>query len=330
MEDTLYEERKTPGGFLIKVRLAKMTYVVFTNDGPEVPRGSKSKSIVVPVPRVAFLGSDFNLSHFRLSELSFVNVKAGKLVIPYQHGNSNEIKTIFVASGSASDILPVLVQHFTTKENLVKECEVSEIFHYLIVDEDLPRTDMVTLKIRFPAMNILVIKKKISSLESKVEKQASPDNKVVDFSKVRATDVITNSNLNQYSQNPVFLARIHLRNMELDKVKQLLLDFKLNGQDVAFIRTFLEVMIRNEFNKPELKASREKLVALNEAFRLSTLILDSQIDEFEKELAEKKFSREIAAMIYALLSKEQDESREIERELILWEWKLLTKKLMIS
>ncbi|PJE02795.1 MAG: hypothetical protein CK427_06995 [Leptospira sp.] len=330
MEDTLYEERKTPGGFLIKVRLAKMTYVVFTNDGPEVPRGSKSKSIVVPVPRVAFLGSDFNLSHFRLSELSFVNVKAGKLVIPYQHGNSNEIKTIFVATGSASDILPVLVQHFTTKENLVKECEVSEIFHYLIVDEDLPRTDMVTLKIRFPAMNILVIKKKISSLESKVEKQASPDNKVVDFSKVRATDVITNSNLNQYSQNPVFLARIHLRNMELDKVKQLLLDFKLNGQEVAFIRTFLEVMIRNEFNKPELKASREKLVALNEAFRLSTLILDSQIDEFEKELAEKKFSREIAAMIYALLSKEQDESREIERELILWEWKLLTKKLMIS
>jgi len=330
MEDTLYEERKTPGGFLIKVRLAKMTYVVFTNDGPEVPRGSKSKSIVVPVPRVAFLGSDFNLSHFRLSELSFVNVKSGKLVIPYQHGNSNEIKTIFVATGSASDILPVLVQHFTTKENLVKECEVSEIFHYLIVDEDLPRTDMVTLKIRFPAMNILVIKKKISSLESKVEKQASPDNKVVDFSKVRATDVITNSNLNQYSQNPVFLARIHLRNMELDKVKQLLLDFKLNGQDVAFIRTFLEVMIRNEFNKPELKASREKLVALNEAFRLSTLILDSQIDEFEKELAEKKFSREIAAMIYALLSKEQDESREIERELILWEWKLLTKKLMIS
>ena len=330
MEDTLYEERKTPGGFLVKVRLAKMTYVVFTNDGPEVPRGSKNKSIVVPVPRVAFLGSDFNLSHFRLSELNFVNVKAGKLVIPYQHGFSNEIKTIFVATGSASDILPVLVQHFSTKEDLVKESETSELYHYLIVDEDLPRTDMVTLKIRFPSMNILVIKKKISAVESKTEKSTSADDKVVDFNKVRATDVISNSNLNQYSQNPVFLARIHLRNMELDKVKQLLLEFKLTAQDVAFIRTFLEVMIRNEFNKPELKTSKEKLVALNEAFRLSTLILDGQIEEFEKELGEKKFSREIAAMIYALLSKEQDESREIERELILWEWKLLTKKLMVS
>jgi hypothetical protein len=330
MEDTLYEERKTPGGFLVKVRLAKMTYVVFTNDGPEVPRGSKNKSIVVPVPRVAFLGGDFNLSHFRLSELNFVNVKAGKLVIPYQHGFSNEIKTIFVATGSASDILPVLVQHFSTKEDLVKESETSNLYHYLIVDEDLPRTDMVTLKIRFPSMNILVIKKKISAVESKTEKSTSADDKVVDFNKVRATDVISNSNLNQYSQNPVFLARIHLRNMELDKVKQLLLEFKLTAQDVAFIRTFLEVMIRNEFDKPELKTSKEKLVALNEAFRLSTLILDGQIEEFEKELAEKKFSREIAAMIYALLSKEQDESREIERELILWEWKLLTKKLMVS
>lgn len=39
--DSLYEERKTPGGFLVKVRLAKMTYVVFTQKGPEVPRGSK-------------------------------------------------------------------------------------------------------------------------------------------------------------------------------------------------------------------------------------------------------------------------------------------------
>jgi hypothetical protein len=330
MEDNLYEERKTPAGFLVKVRLAKMTYVVFSESGPETPRGSKNKSIVVSVPRVAFLGNEFNLSHFRLNELSFVNVKAGKLVIPYQHGGTNEIKTIFVSTGSSCDILPVVVYHFKNKESLIKECENKDPFHFLIVDEEIPRTDMVTLKIRFPSMNILVIKKKISSLESKPGNIPMADSKVVDFNKVRATDVINQSNLNQYSQNPVFLARIHLRNMELDKVKQLLLDFKLNAQDVAFIRTFLEVMIRNEFNKTELKANKDKLAALNEAFRLSTLILDGKVEDFEKELEEKKFSRDIAAMIYALLEKEQDECKEVERELILWEWKLLTKKLMVS
>lgn len=334
MEDTLYEERKTPGGFLVKVRMAKMTYVVFTDEGPEVPRGSKSKSIVVPVTRVAFLGSDFNLSHFRLGELSFVNVRQGKLVIPYQYGNSNEIKTIFVSTGSASDVLPIIVFHFSNKEDLIAECDRSEVFHHLVVDEDIPRTDMVSLKIRYQSMNILVIKKKISSLSggaspASTDQQSSDDNKVVDATKVRATDVINQSNLNQYSQNPVFLARIHLRNMELDKVKQLLLDFKLNSQDVSFIRTFLDVMIKNEYDKPELKVNRPKLTALSEAFRLSILILDLKVKEFEEEL-DKGFERDIASMLHTLLSKEQDESSEIERTIVLWEWKLRVKKMLYT
>lgn len=342
MDDNLYEERKTPAGYLVKVRLAKMTYVVFTDSGPEVPRGAKNRSIVVNVPKVAFLGEEFNLSHFRIGELSFVNVKSGKLVIPYQHGNSSEIKTIFVSSGSASDVLPVIIHHFNKKEELIHACEGGESFHHLVVDEEIPRTDMVTLKIRYPTMNILVIKKKIATT-SAVSNRAvagieagraqadggSEDSKVVDFNKVRATDVVSNSNLNQYSQNPVFLARIHLRNMELDKVKQLLLDFKLSSQDVSFIRTFLDVMIRNEFNKEELKTNRSKLVALNEAFRLSLFILDMKVKEFEEEL-DKGFNKEIASMIYTLLSKEQDESREKEQEIILWEWKLRVKKMMYS
>ncbi|WCL47672.1 hypothetical protein [Leptospira sp. GIMC2001] len=328
MEDSLYEERKTPAGFLVKVRLAKMTYVVFTDQGPEVPRGSKNKSIVVSVPNVAFLGSEFNLGHFRLGELSFVNVKGGKLVIPYQHGYSNEIKTIFLSTGSASDILPVVVQHFQNKEELIHNCENSNPFNHLIVDEDIPRTDMVSLKIRFPSMNILVIKKKIVSTPDRISAVAAEKgDKVVDFNAVRATDVISNSNLNQYSQNPVFLARIHLRNMELDKVKQLLFDFKLSTQDVTFIRTFLEVMIKNEFSKDELRVNKDKLIALNEAFRLSVQILGWEVDNFEMEI-QKGLGKDIAAMLYTLLSKEQDECRELEKELVLWEWKLRVKKIL--
>lgn len=54
MDDTVYEERKTPAGFLVKVRLSKLTYVVFTDSGPEVPKGARNNSIVVNVPRVGF------------------------------------------------------------------------------------------------------------------------------------------------------------------------------------------------------------------------------------------------------------------------------------
>ncbi len=333
MEDTLYEERKTPAGFLVKVRLSKMTYVVFTDKGPEIPRGSKNKSIVVPVPKVAFLGEEFDLSHFRLGELNFVNVKGGKMVIPYQHGGSKEIKTILLSTGSSSDVLPVVVSHFRSKNELIQKCDEGETFHHLVVDEGLPRTDMVGLKIRYPALNILVIKKKVNlshsteSADRSVPSHEPGNRDVVDFSKVRATDVANNLNLNQYSQNPVFLARIHLRNLDLDKVKQLLLDFKLSSQDVGFIRTFLDVMIRNEGNKRELAEVKDKLLALNEAFRLSVLILDLNVPEFEKEL-NQGFRKEIASMIYALLAKEQLECKEKEKEIILWEWKLRVKKML--
>ena len=40
-EDQQYEERKTPAGFLVKVRLTKLTYVVFTPRVQKFPRGLK-------------------------------------------------------------------------------------------------------------------------------------------------------------------------------------------------------------------------------------------------------------------------------------------------
>ncbi|PJZ70759.1 hypothetical protein CH373_07525 [Leptospira perolatii] len=335
--DSLYEERKTPGGFLVKVRLAKMTYVVFSPKGPEVPKGSKNQSIVVPVPKVAFLGGEFDLSHFRLGELSFVNVRQGKLVIPYQHSHSgNEVRTVFLSSGSECDILPVIVHHHLGIDDFLKSKETGEEVAYLILDEMFPRQDLVSLKIRFPSLNMLIIKRKVAQkiepdsgvpvLKEELEKSLREDSSVVDFNKVRATDLIEKGNLNMHSMNPVFLARVHLRKMEIEKVKQLLFDFHLKPEEVVFIRTFLDVMIRNEFNKEELKSWTNKLRILDEGFRLAGLILEMKESEFEAEL-DKGFSKETSSMVYALLEKEQERAGEKEQEIILWEWKLRVKRL---
>lgn len=329
MEDAVYEERKTPAGFLVKVRLSKFTYVVFTENGPEVPKGAKNNSIVVNVPKVGFFGEDFDVSHFHLGELSFVNVKAGKMVIPYQHGLSNEIKTIYLGTGSQSDVLPVIIYHYKNKEDLMAAWENGEQAQFLVVDEEIPRSDMVSFKIRYPSMNILVIKKRINtSAESQSPKTGGSAAKgVVDYDKVRATDVAKNQNLNTHSENPVFLARIHLRNLEFDKVRQLLLDFHLSSEDVMFIRTFLDVMIKNEYAKPELETAKNTLLAMNEAFRLAVLILEFRIEDFEREL-DKGFPKDTTHMIYALLAKEQESATEIEKEIVLWEWKLRTRAMI--
>ena len=335
-EDQQYEERKTPAGFLVKVRLTKLTYVVFTPKGPEVPKGAKNNSIIVPVPRVVFLGDDFNLSHFRLGELSFVNVKAGKLVIPYQHGGSRDIKTIYLNSGSDSDILPVIIYHFNFVKDIMSATEQGVEFHHIVADESLLINDMVTLKIRYPTVNILILKKKINvAYENKAavnaaeaDSKAEMANPVVDADIARAADMASSgSNLNMYSENPVFLARIHLRNLELDKVKQLLFDFNLKGEDIIFIRTFLDVMIKNVNNKEELNTNKDKVRVLDEIFRLAVLIINHNEAEFELEL-EKGLSKDVAYMVYALLEKYQEQSKSIEEEIMLWEWKYRARRLM--
>jgi hypothetical protein len=336
-EDQQYEERKTPAGFLVKVRLTKLTYVVFTPKGPEVPKGAKNNSIIVPVPRVVFLGDDFNLSHFRLGELSFVNVKSGKLVIPYQHGGSRDIKTIYLNSGSDSDILPVIIFHYNFVKDIMTATEQGIEFHHIVADESLLKNDMVTLKIRYPTVNILILKKKINVAyenKSPASGTAASDVKaefatpVVDADIARAADMASSgSNLNMYSENPVFLARIHLRNLELDKVKQLLFDFNLKGEDIIFIRTFLDVMIKNVNNKEELNANRDKVKVLDEIFRLAVLIINHAEADFELEL-EKGLSKDVAYMIYALLEKYQEQAKNIEEEIMIWEWKYRARRLM--
>lgn len=324
-----YEERRTPNGFLVKVRLNKMTYVVFTPKGPEVPKGAKNNSIIVTVPKVVFLGDDFSLSHFRLGELSFVNVKAGKLVIPYQHGGARDIKYIYLNSGSESDILPVVIYHFTSVKDVISSSEQGNVFHHIVSDEGLHRNDMVTLKIRYPSVNILILKKKIVTVQETNKKtDEKTDPSVVDAEKARAADMAnTNANLNMHSENPVFLARIHLRNMELDKVKQLLFDFDLKAEDIAFVRTFLTVMVKNSNNKEELELNKDKIRTLDEIFRLAILIINHNEVDFEIEL-EKGFPKDVAYMIYALLEKYQEKAVNIEEEIMLWEWKYRVRRLM--
>lgn len=130
-----------------------------------------------------------------------------------------------------------------------------------------------------------------------------------------------------YSENPVFLARIHLRNLELDKVKQLLFDFNLKGEDIIFIRTFLDVMIKNVNNKEELNTNKDKVRVLDEIFRLAVLIINHSEAEFELEL-EKGLAKDVAYMVYALLEKYQEQSKSIEEEIMLWEWKYRARRLM--
>ena len=319
-----YEEKTTPKGFLIKIKADKSHYIVFTSSGPEIPKNTRGQSINVKIPRVVFIGKSFDVSHFDYGQINYVNVKSSKMAIPYAHGDSREIKSIFLNSGSQSDVLPVIIYYFRDASQLDEKSADGKMYDHVIIDDDFERASMVKLKIRYPRLNILIIKKKVTA---RAEREvASPVSEVVDKSRIRASDMVEENNLNVHSGNPVFLARIHLRNLELDKVKQLLLDFNLTPDDVVFIRTFLDVMRKNENGKEELERNKSKIAKLDRNFYLASLVLSGKEMEFEEELS-KKLEKDDAFMMYALLEKEQDRASELKTQLLYWEWKLRSKKM---
>ncbi|MBK8394830.1 MAG: hypothetical protein IPL26_06225 [Leptospiraceae bacterium] len=160
MNQETMEERKTPGGYTVRVHRATMTYEVISRRGTEIPRNTKNNSSIIKVPRIIFLGHAFNLSHFRLADLTYVNAKSSKLQIPYQYEDSPDIKIFTVPTGSDSDVLPIIPYQYQTLKEVVHAAEQGLEFHNIIVDESSPKNEMVNLKIRFPNVNILILRKK--------------------------------------------------------------------------------------------------------------------------------------------------------------------------
>ena len=149
--------RKTPQGYLIKVVTDSLRFVVTTPSGtPEVLEGGITP---VPTPRVIFYGKDFDLSHFSLGDLSFVNTKEKKMIVPYMHGGSREMKVIGIPVESWADVHPVILYHFKDSSEISAQAAVMGLAKHMVVDESA-KNEMIGFKIRYPKINVYIQKKK--------------------------------------------------------------------------------------------------------------------------------------------------------------------------
>lgn len=149
--------RKTPQGYLIKVVTDSLRFVVTTPAGsPEVLEGGITP---VPAPRVIFYGKEFDLSHFSLGDLNFVNTKEKKMIIPYMHGGSREMKVIGIPVESWADVHPVILYHFKDASEISAQAAVMGLAKHMVVDESA-KNEMVGFKIRYPKINVYIQKKK--------------------------------------------------------------------------------------------------------------------------------------------------------------------------
>lgn len=256
------EELRTPGGRVVKIRLDRMTAVVFGSDNkPEVVRHKGRESMEQPIPAILFVGADFKAA-LEVEVFRLVENRGGRLRIPYKTA-AGQVQQVGIACASASDAFPVFVRHCDTVKDFLAADNGTVAFQYMVVSSELARMDTVALRVRYPDAQILVVK----------APTPAADTHKMDASKVRASDLAKTEQGRALSGNPVFLARIHLRLLELDRVRELLTSVPIGPEEVDFVRTFLDLMIRNDQNRSELAAARGELDALNRLYEAAALLL---------------------------------------------------------
>ena len=307
-----YEEQ-TRGGYLVKIKPQKLLCIVFIQNKPET--SSLEQSMEQAIPAIVFIGKNFELA-LPAGQISMVPNRGGRLSVPYRLTSSPGEKHLALSCGSSSDQFPVLVKHYESPRQFLTGEGPGHPFRYLVLDQSVPRLDMVTLKVKNPEAQMLIVQENKSPGYTKPEKSVNQE-------QVRATDIVEQGGGD--SRNPVFMARLYLRNLNLDQVRQLLFDFDLKAEEVEFVRTFLKIMIKNEHDKDELKAVHGRLTVLDELYRLSGIILSGRFDQFNEEL-DKGIQVEVASELKALVSNYRSRASSKEDEIRFWEWEYRISK----
>ena len=112
------------------------------------------------------------------------------------------------------DAIPVRMMIVKDVAQMVREIDVNVQPDYVVVDDAVTPNDVIIIKNRYKVNEIIYIE--LANNYFLAERLQIPD-----------TDQVMN--LNMMSSNPVFLARIHLRTMDLSKINQLLLDFEITA-----------------------------------------------------------------------------------------------------
>ncbi|MBN2040742.1 MAG: hypothetical protein JW864_11910 [Spirochaetes bacterium] len=307
-------EEKTPGGNTIKVLLKTWEYTVFNKAGKVIYADEAEGKVLRKVPVLGFLGKNIRPVKTNLSEIIFYKISKGDIIIPYDDLLINKRKYLFLRTYEDIDVVPLRVIQVENIYRLVREIENGLIFDYTIVDKNITDNEIIVIKNRCPSAEIFY-----SEEGDEKEDNTSGNNE--------ADDAFENKNLNIMSNNPVFLARIHLKKLALSKVNQILLDFDISSLEAEYMLRFIEVLLSNKEGDEEIEKNRTKLEAQADGFRFYISLINSDNNAIISMINDINDSGKISsystllAKVKLLFSKQEDLLQLTEYENLLYEAK---------
>jgi hypothetical protein len=172
--------------------------------------------------------------------------------------------------------MPIRIQTIPSISGVIREADPNSRPDLFIVDKEVTANDVVLVKNRVPGVKIILADDVVRAGMA-TPREILPSGAVED----RAVDQIADINLNMMSQNPVFLARVHLRQVDIAKVKQLLLDFDMSTPDAGFIHTFIAAMIKKTDTDESLRSYKPRLEELADDFLFYIAVMNRNEQEVD-------------------------------------------------
>lgn len=284
-------EEKTPKGITIKVLIDKSRFLAFDRKGGSIYADDSRTKVLHEIPDIVFIGENFILPKSdRRGDFTLLKVLKEKAIIPFSWRNAKKTRYLLIRIGSQLDLIPVKLKRVSHIPELVKELEAGLKPNFLVVDSSITRGDIMIIKNRYAAANVVLVDETSQTIT--VDPMGSGDEIPVDR---RATDIAREININMMSNNPVFLARLHLRELNFSKVNQLLFDFDLSAGDSEYILSFLETMITRAREKEELAKNLGKIESLRNAFLFYLHLLARRESDIKKMVNEANALTDVAS-----------------------------------
>lgn len=299
-------EEKTPKGYIFKINIARKQYIVFNQKGEIIYADDNKTKPFHIMKTIVFIGlKSETLTRNRPYQL--LKIQNNALTIPYDAGDGKR-QYLFFPCSTLLDMVPCIIECFNDTASFVSYVKKGNVPDYIIVNSTFSNNDITFISSISPSSRLEIV-----NTTSAV---------TIDDTK-RAIDQMNNVDINLLSQNPVFLARIHLRNLDLVHVKQIILDMDITETDAQYIIAFLSTMIKNS-DKEELQKHVEKLKELKKTYEFYFHLIthnDEKIHEFITQASKNDLItfQTLIQKAKLLFPTKEASLRFVEYENLIWE-----------
>ncbi len=229
------------------------------------------------IPFIMFVGNKILPEIESYNSIHIFPTKKRVIEIRYRLKNENNVYRIVIRTNAFIEFYPVYVGYVTNIKSELSSLsmEFKKKFDLVIFERDLNRLDVLQLKISFTKAKLVIAGEQASNLNE------------VEWDNYRITDIASKLGTEILSKNLVYSARYYLRNLDFKKMYELPFHFYIKKEEIEIVITFLELMIKNEQNKQELKNVNFDLKILKFFYEFIFNLNDKNFSKLEELITEE-------------------------------------------